>query len=240
VGWPRGLLIGLAAALKLTPAVFILYFIARRDWKAAGTSVAGFLAVTGIGFLLAPHDSVTYWTKMVFQTGRIGPVAFSSNQSITGVLYRAHQTGAAESALWLLSAACVVAAALIGVSRAARAGRPIRALALTASTELLVSPISWSHHWVWASPTLLTIVLTARRAGNRRMMYWACAGIVIFVASPQIWFPHTGNRELGWGWWEQIIGSSYVWVALGALLFAASPWSALAGRRATPNRATDV
>ncbi|HEV2346330.1 MAG TPA: glycosyltransferase family 87 protein, partial [Actinocrinis sp.] len=68
LGWPRGALVGAAAAMKLTPGVFVLYFLARRQWRAAATTVVSFFAVTGIGALSAPHDSVSYWTKMVFQT----------------------------------------------------------------------------------------------------------------------------------------------------------------------------
>ena len=38
--WPRGLLLGLGIALKLTPAVFLLYFLLRRDRRAVLTSLA--------------------------------------------------------------------------------------------------------------------------------------------------------------------------------------------------------
>jgi alpha-1,2-mannosyltransferase len=221
VGWPRGALIGVAAALKLTPAVFVLYFVARRQWRAAATTALSFVAVTGIGALLAPHDSARYWTKMVFDTGRIGPLAFAGNQSLNGVLYRTHLTGSAEQAAWLAAAVLIGVVGLIAVSRAARANRPLLALSLTACTALLVSPVSWSHHWVWAAPILLTAVLAAYRARNRRALALSAAGLALFLASPQWWFPDTAGRELHWGWWEQLIGSAYVWVALGVLVVSA-------------------
>jgi alpha-1,2-mannosyltransferase len=221
VGWPRGALIGVAAALKLTPAVFVLYFVARRQWRAAATTALSFVAVTGIGALAAPHDSVRYWTKMVFDTGRIGPLAFAGNQSLNGVLYRAHLTGAAEQAAWFAAAVVIGVLGLLAISRVARANRPLLALGLTACTALLVSPVSWSHHWVWAAPFLLTGVLAAYRARNRRAFALAASGLALFLASPQWWFPGTENRELHWGWWEQVLGSTYVWVALGVLVAAA-------------------
>jgi alpha-1,2-mannosyltransferase len=208
VGWPRGALIGVAAALKLTPAVFVLYFVARRQWRAAATTGLSFLAVTGVGALLAPHDSARYWTKMVFDTGRIGPLAFAGNQSLNGMLYRARLTGSAEQFAWLAAAAAVGVLGLIAVSRAARANRPLFALGLTACTALLISPVSWSHHWVWAAPILLTAVLTAYRARDRRTLALSAAGLALFLASPQWWFPATGDRELHCGWWEQAIGSA--------------------------------
>jgi alpha-1,2-mannosyltransferase len=223
LGWPRGALIGLAAALKLTPAVFVLFFLARRQWRESATVAASFAAVTGFGFLVAPHDSVTYWTKMVFDTGRIGPLVFAGNQSVNGILMRAHLTGSARQDVWLACAAVVGVLGLIAISRAASAGRIVLALSLNACTSLLVSPVSWSHHWVWAAPVLLTAVVYGHRIRDRRALAWSYAGVVLFLASPQWWFPHTQNREYGWAWWEQIIGSTYVWIGLGALIYVASP-----------------
>jgi alpha-1,2-mannosyltransferase len=221
IGWPRGALVGAAAALKLTPAVFVLFFVARRDWRAALTTAASFVAVTGIGALLAPHDSVRYWTTTVFDTGRIGPLEFAGNQSLNGMLYRAHLTGGAEQAAWFALAVAVGVLGLVAVGRAARAGRPLLALGLTACVTLLVSPVSWSHHWVWAAPIMITAALAAYRAKDRRALALAAGGLALFLASPQWWFPGTAGRELHWGWWEQVVGSAYVWLALGVLLASA-------------------
>ena len=240
VGWPRGALVGLAAALKLTPAVFVIFFVARRQWRAAATVPLSFAAVTGIGFLVAPHDSSSYWGTMVFDTGRIGPLVFSGNQSLNGVLLRAHLTGNARQDVWLATAAVIGLLGLAATTRVARAGRTLLALTLTACTSLLVSPVSWSHHWVWAAPVLLTAVLAAHRRGDRRMLAWSYAGLVLFLASPQWWFPHTQNREYGWGWWEQILGSSYVWAALGALIYVASPLFLKHLRAPDPDTRTEI
>jgi hypothetical protein len=49
--WPRGMLIGLAATLKLTPAVFVLYFLRR----AAAVSDLSWPAATALGFLVPEH-----------------------------------------------------------------------------------------------------------------------------------------------------------------------------------------
>jgi alpha-1,2-mannosyltransferase len=223
LGWPRGALTGLAAALKLTPIVFVVFFVARRQWRAAATVVVSFFAVTGIGFLAAPHDSKSYWTDMVFNTGRIGPLVFAGNQSMNGVLLRAHLNGSARQDVWLLLAAAIGLLGLAAATRAARAGLALLTLAVTACTALLVSPVSWSHHWVWSAPVLLTAVIHGHRTHDRRTLVWSYAGLVLFLASPQWWFPHTQNREYGWGWWEQIIGSTYVWIALAALIYIASP-----------------
>ena len=227
VGWPRGALTGLAAGLKLTPLVFLLYFVGRRDWRGARNLVGGFAVATTLGFIFCPSDSWQYWTSKVFQTNRIGLPFFSSNQSITGVLYRAQLTGSAENRTWLAVCAVIGVIALTAVYKAAKEGRQVTALALAACTELLVSPVSWSHHWVWAAPVLVCALVKGWR--QRRTVSWryltvTAAVAAVFLSEPQIWFPHTGSRELRWGLWEQIIGSAYVWVALVTLcIFAFRP-----------------
>ena len=87
--WPRGVLTGLAAAVKLTPALFVLFFLLRRDYRAAAIAALSFAAATGLGFALAGRDSVRYWTSVVFQVGRVGHPDYAANQSLQGVLARA-------------------------------------------------------------------------------------------------------------------------------------------------------
>jgi alpha-1,2-mannosyltransferase len=224
IGWPRGTLVGVAAALKLTPMVFLLYFVARRDWRGCLAVAGGFVGTTALGFVFCAHDSRQYWTSTVFDTSRIGLHDFSSNQSISGVLFRAHLTGSTENLVWLACCAAVGVAAIVALFKTAKHGRPVTLLALAACTELLVSPVSWSHHWVWASPVLVCALVKGwRLRPTQGWRYFATAAAVaaVFFAEPQIWFPHQDNLELGWGWWEQIIGSAYVWVGLATLLVLA-------------------
>src|SRR5262249_58552532 len=75
--WRRGILIGIAAALKLTPGVFLLFFLLRRDLRSAARAGLSFAACTGAGFALAPHDSVRYWTQVAYQPARIGGISFA-------------------------------------------------------------------------------------------------------------------------------------------------------------------
>ena len=118
--WPRGALVGVAAAVKLTPAAFVLFFLLRRDWRAAGLAAVSFCACAGVGFLLAWHDSVEYWTSVMFQASRPGSPAYAANQSIQGVLARAgldpHSPAGAMT--WLVLSAVAVAVACLGMRRA--------------------------------------------------------------------------------------------------------------------------
>jgi alpha-1,2-mannosyltransferase len=94
-------------------------------------------------------------------------------------------------------------------------------LSLNALAALLISPISWSHHWVWAAPALLLLAVRGLRDRHRATLAAALAGLAVFAAGPQWWFPHTENREAHWAAWEQVIGGSYVILAAVILLISA-------------------
>lgn len=222
--WPRGALVGLAAAVKLTPAAFILFFLIRNDRRAASTAAVSFATVTGTGFILDWHDSVRYWTSVVFQTSRPGSPASVSNQALSGVLARAgldpHSQGG--SAAWLTLSVAVVVVAVIGMRRALASGEPAWALSVNALAALLISPISWSHHWVWAAPALMCLAVTGRRHSWRGGVTAAWAALVLFEVPPMWLLPHSGNAgELGWAWSEQVIADTYVIFGVVVLVLAA-------------------
>jgi len=221
--WPRGALVGLAAAVKLTPAAFVLFFLCRGDRRAAGTSAVSFAACTAVGFALDWHDSVRYWTSIVVQAGRPGSPLFCANQSIQGVFARAglDPRTPAGTAAWLAASAVVLVLTWRGMRRAGAAPDNAWALSLNAFAALLISPISWSHHWVWAAPALLLIAVRGLQDKNRALLATALAGLAVFAAGPQWWFPHTENREAHWAAWEQVIGGSYVILAAVILLVSA-------------------
>jgi alpha-1,2-mannosyltransferase len=221
--WPRGALVGIAAAVKLTPAAFVLFFLLRRDWPAARAAAVSFAVSTGAGFLFGWHDSVQYWTSVVWQTGRPGSPVYAANQSIQGVLARAglDPHSPAGVAAWLALSAVVVIAACRGMRHAFALSAKAWALSLNALAALLVSPISWSHHWVWGEPAMLTLALLSARYRHRGGLALAACGLAVFAAAPQWWFPAGGNRELGWAAWEQAVGSSYVILATVILLLSA-------------------
>jgi alpha-1,2-mannosyltransferase len=190
-----------------------------------------------LGALTAPHDSVRYWTAAVFDTSRVGSIDLVANQSLNGVLARAQLSGSTLHVAWLSAAAAVCGLALVAVARAARARRPVQALALTACAALLISPISWSHHWVWAAPVLLTAAVATRHSGSRRLRALTYGGVVLFVVAPQRWLPGGGGGEPHWNWWEQILGNAYVWAAIATLLAAAT---ATAGTEREPGTGSDL
>jgi len=221
--WPRGALTGLAAAVKLTPAAFVLFFLLRRDYRAAGTAALTFAVATAAGFALAGPDSVRYWTRAVFQFRRIGNPDYAFNQSLQGVLARAGLSPQAPAgqAGWLALSAIVLLVTVLAMRRALAAHRDELALCLNALAALLISPISWSHHWVWCVPLLLTLAVTGIFNRSRLNLAIAGGGLVLFAAAPQRFLPRTHNRELHWALWQQIVGSPYVVFAVLVLILAA-------------------
>ena len=223
VRWPRGALVGVAAAVKLTPGAFVLFFLLRRDYRAAATAALSFAVSTGAGFLLAPRDSVRYWTSVITATSRPGSPAYAANQSIQGVLARAglDPHTPAGAAAWLALSAAVLALACLGMRRALASSADAWALSLNAFAALLVSPISWSHHWVWGETAMLTLAVLSRRHRRRAALAAAAVGLAVFAAAPQWWFPSGGTAELRWAAWQQVLGSSYVILAAAVLLLSA-------------------
>ncbi|UZJ23547.1 glycosyltransferase 87 family protein [Rhodococcus antarcticus] len=221
--WPRGSLVGLVAAIKLTPAVFVLYFLVRKDYRSAATAAASGALVTAAGFVLAPSDSVQYWTTSIFETDRIGQLTYASNQNIQGVLARAGLTGTATSILWVLLSLVTVAVGFQAMRRAQRAGLPALVLVLNGVVGLLVSPVSWSHHWVWAMPALLVLGLVVLATRSRAAAVLGVLGFLVFAIAPQWRLPNdnTSGVEISWAVWQKVVGNGYVWWGAALLVVCA-------------------
>ena len=227
--WPRGALLGVAVALKLTPAVFLLFFLLRRDFRAAATTAASFLTATAAGFLLTWHDSWQYWTHTVRNTDRIGGASLNTNQNLAGALARLPLAEGQRSALWAAGCLVVLAVTVWAVRRVLAAGQPILALICVALFGLVVSPVSWSHHWVWMVPTVVVTAVLAYQQRSVALGALSAAGVALMVHSPIELLPE--HHEAAATWWRQLAGMSYVWWAL-ALLVAAGTTLTDAGQPA--------
>jgi alpha-1,2-mannosyltransferase len=218
--WPRGTLVGIAAAVKLTPGVFVLFFVLRRDLRSAARAGLAFAACTGAGFALAPRDSLRYWTAVAYQPARAGAIGYAANQSLLGALARLGLGHGVRSWLWLALCLLVAALAVAGMRAALKAGQLTHALLLNAAAGLLISPISWSHHWVWAAPALLT-GLSTTKPNRWRPPSFAVLALLTFAIALHWLLPSGAGREVHWAWWQQAAGDSYALTGLTALTLAA-------------------
>lgn len=217
--WPRGMLIGIAVAIKLTPAVFLLYFLLRKDWRAAITMTVSTLATVGFGWLILPADSAQYWLRTLWDTDRIGAPSFANNQSFKGMLTRLPLPDLWQSGLWLALCGAALVLAVIWMRRLLATGDVLGALLVNALLILFVSPVSWTHHWVWVAPAFLVAAhaLASQPRDKRKLSAFGVV-FVIFSIGPTWLLPRTKDRELGWGWWQHLIGNSYLIVGLSVLI----------------------
>jgi alpha-1,2-mannosyltransferase len=221
--WPRGLLIGIAAAIKLTPAVFLLYFLLRRDVRATVVTIATGALVTVVGFAILPSESMRYWFGGFAGAAGISGSPYANNQTVRSALARLSLPQPVEAGLWLLVAIVVLVAAVVGIWRALDRSNAVLAIVITGAAGLLLSPTSWSHHWVWIVPALLTMVVESMRT---RSPGWILASVVTmtaFYAGVHNYFPKGGGRELSWNLGEQLLGDSYVLLTLVLLIVWAAP-----------------
>jgi alpha-1,2-mannosyltransferase len=161
----HGALIGIAMAIKLTPAIFVVYLLLIRRTRAAITAVVVAVGLTGLGFLIAPGDSVRYWLHGLFMNTAyvMAPIkspADVSNQSINGAVTR---LVGQHTIISLVVALAVAVAGLIVAVRAHRRGAEVAGILATAITGLLVSPLSWHEHWVWIVPVIVWATAVAIR-----------------------------------------------------------------------------
>ncbi|MFJ8685919.1 glycosyltransferase 87 family protein [Micromonospora wenchangensis] len=198
-----GVGIGLATAVKLTPALFIAYLLITRQWRVAATAVGTTIGVTLGSFALVGTESRAYFGGVLWQTERVGAADMTPNQSLAGLLARLYDSIETPGLLWLAFSVLILA---VGLSRAANAradGDELTAFTLVGLTANVISPISWSHHLVWVIPAIVVLADAAvrRREASRglslRSGQQAFGGPPgVSGLRPPIWYPTlTGLRH---------------------------------------------
>jgi alpha-1,2-mannosyltransferase len=210
----RGVLVGIATAIKLTPGIFIVYFAVTRQWAAAARASATAAVCALVAFVVYPGPSREYWLHLVFDAKRPGSPAYYGNQSLLSLLERLHVVW-----LWLPLGLALGGVGLWRAARAHRAGAEVTAVALVGLTALVVSPISWQHHGVWivlAAGALIVWATTLRRAAV------AALGFGLFLFPLDFW----GQRlySMAWSPWITLpLRDAYALAFIGMLLLLPIP-----------------
>jgi alpha-1,2-mannosyltransferase len=152
-----GVGIGLATALKLTPALFIVFLVLIGRRRAAAVATGTALGATLLGFVIDPDASWQYWTSTLWDTSRVGRLVNPWNQSILGLLAHVSDPARPDRLLWVLLAAAVAVLGLVRAVRVYRRGDDLAAVTLAGLTACLVSPISWVHHLYWIVPAVVLL-----------------------------------------------------------------------------------
>jgi alpha-1,2-mannosyltransferase len=214
----RGIWIGIAAGIKLTPLVFFGLLLVTRQWKALLYASVAFVGTVAIGFAIAPRTALDYWTHVISDTGRIGGLAYSGNQSWNGFLIRV--TGDLEGGgrAWQLVVAATVLASLYLIRLLWLRGEQLASVSVCGLMGLLCSPVSWSHHWVWILPLGISLVGIAH---GRWRIILSVGWFGLFMLAPIWWPPRRGNQELSWTFLQHVEGNAYLWLSLAACVFLA-------------------
>jgi alpha-1,2-mannosyltransferase len=224
--WLSGVLVGLAAGIKLTPAISGLFFLGERRWAVVASSAAVFVATVALSVLVLRGQGVYYFTDLLGRADRIGQVGQATNQSLRGAV--AFVTGRDGGYGPLLVGLLVLTLALASLAwRAVAADDRLGRILIVMTVGLLVSPISWTHHWVWLLPLIMWLVLGPLRR-RTHVLGWAWLALTL-AGSPWAIQALADNGEIsGVSWYVALAGTAYV---LGALLTLA--YLALLSRRSS-------
>ena len=219
-----GVLVGVAAGVKLTPLVFVVLLVLVGRRTSAGRALLAFAATVGVGFLVTPGSAARYWTDDLVDAARVGPPALAHNQSVYGALTRLLD-GPPPTRLWLAVTVPIAAGVVVVAAVWWRRGDRLLGTCLAAMAMLVASPVSWSHHWVWAVPVALVLWERSRWA--------AAAWSAVFVARPVLWPPYGEGREYAWSLPEHLLGNAYLLAALALCLWSAAELSRRVGSPAS-------
>ncbi|GAB2961031.1 membrane protein [Amycolatopsis acidiphila] len=229
-----GIMVGVAAAVKLTPLIFVVHLFLTGKRADAVRALVTFLGLQLLMLLLIPGDTIRYWTKTISDTGRIGPVHWAGNQSLNGLMNRV-----TDLAPWASKAAIGISAllaipAIWFMLRFHRRGQALAALLVSAFFALLASPISWSHHWVWAVP--LIVLLISRLPQTTPATAWrrwlgTGAVIAVFISCVLLVLPNGRNIELHWKFWQGVLGNAYILMPLVLAVVLVTRWALLRKHR---------
>jgi alpha-1,2-mannosyltransferase len=214
----RGIWIGVAAGIKLTPLVFLGLLVVTRQWKALLHASGAFLATVFVGFVITPHAATEYWTSLVSDTTRIGGLAFSSNQSWNAFLIRLTGDLDGGGPIWFGLVLVTVVAGLWLCRVLWLRGQQLAAVCVCALIGLLCSPVSWSHHWVWIIPLGVSVLTVL---APRWRIPFGVLWFGLFTIAPIWWPPNHDNRELDWPVADQFPGNAYLIAALVAVILLA-------------------
>ncbi|RAV06858.1 mannosyltransferase [Mycolicibacterium sp. GF69] len=225
--WLSGSSVGLAAGLKLTPAISGLYFLGARRWGAAAFSAVVFFATVGVSALVVGDQTRRYFTELLGDADRVGPVGTSFNQSWRGGISRILGHDAGYGPVVLAGIAVTAVLAVLAWRAIGGASDRLGAIVIVQLFGLLLSPISWTHHWVWLIPLMIWLLhgpLSARLGARILGWGWFALTLVgvpwlLSFAQPTIW-------EISRPWYLAWAGLIYIVATLATLT-----WIAVTGRR---------
>jgi alpha-1,2-mannosyltransferase len=227
---PQGILIGLAAAIKLTPALFVIFMFLIGKRRAAITAVIGFAVFTGIGAILLFRETVVFFSGLSGGDTRTASPLYAGNQSLLGVFFRLGDSSRTTTLLGLAVAGVLAVLGCLVAAHWWRSGEKVFAIAIVGLTTCLASPLSWTHHYVWILPMGMAVLSPgvprwARYVGGFWVV-WVCACL------PLAALPYGGGRERQFDFLQQLVAN--LGPMLGVILLVGLAWQLVVNTRAQP------
>jgi alpha-1,2-mannosyltransferase len=211
----RGYLVGLAAAIKLTPLILVPYLLLTRQRGSWQRAIGTFIVVGAATAVLTPSASWTYWTHDVWKPNSAGWLPWVGNQGVVGVADRLLSHTISAPTTYLLVAIISVVGLLIA-TRAYGVSSPILGFLVIEATESMASPVSWSHHFIWVVLLIAWLAFASDRPAHGE--WWAALVAVVFWAAPFWWVPHGSNVPYAGHGWLELPGDSFFIVFTVVLL----------------------
>lgn len=241
----QGILTGVATGFKLTPAIFIVYFLITGRRREACRAAVAAAATVALGWVLLPKSSAEYWFHALGGPNRINAhvtVGDATNQSLRALIFRLGPQSHLVEPAWAFGVIVLGAAGLYAARAVALRGDEATGLSLAAVTGLLIAPITWTHHWV---PVVLIVarqldrLVTAGPGGPAalRARLTVAATAALFLVYPLrldfnghwspheaiypyglVWLaPHADGQEFWWGPLDFVVGNLYIFAGIGFL-----------------------
>ncbi|WP_424806745.1 glycosyltransferase 87 family protein [Rhodococcus sp. 27YEA15] len=222
---PAGVLVGIAGAVKLVPLVYLGYYLITGRWRAFAGGIAGFLGATALGFAILPQQSIDYFGHIASLSGRVAvgdPTVFG-NQSVRGMELRI-LPDSLVSPVWLLSCLVLGAFGIWAARRAQRERGDLAGFTVVAVLAAAVTPIAWTHHFVWLVPAIgvLLTPIAGTGAQMRAVSRWAWAAtgftfVVVLLRLPRI------GSDLDVPIVGFLLENSLLWASLVVVVALAAP-----------------
>ena len=231
---PQGTLIGLAAAIKLTPALFVIFAFLIGKARVAITAMISFAVFTGIGAILLFRETLVFFGGLSGGDTRTASPLYTGNQSLLGVFFRLGDSSRVTALVGLAVSAILAVLGCLVAAHWWRQDEKVFAVALVGLTTCLASPLSWTHHYVWILPMAMAVLSPgvprwARYLGGFWVV-WVC------VCLPLAVLPYAGGRERQFDFLQQVVAD--LGPIVGLILVAGLAWQLVATPRLQPARAT--
>ena len=223
---PQGTLIGLAAAVKLTPALFVIFAFLIGKTRVAITAMISLAVFTGIGAILLFRETLVFFGGLSGGDTRTASPLYTGNQSLLGVFFRLVDSSRVITVLGLAVAAILAVLGCLVAAHWWRQGEKVFAVALVGLTTCLASPLSWTHHYVWILPMAMAALSPgvprwARYLGGFWVI-WVC------VCLPLALLPYGGGRERQFDFLQQVVAN--LGPIVGLILMIGLAWQLLTAR----------